>query len=73
MKKYYYKTQRNRFNNPICVEQCPLFEKIKIGSENCDKCGNSIKSGFDNLTKGWIMCNKLKENENENNINRNRH
>ena len=57
--KYYYKTKKNIFNNPVCIEECSFKKPIKIGSENCSRCEHYYVGGFDGITKGWIICGML--------------
>lgn len=57
--KYEYKMKGHN-----CIEPCPIYPDIKIGSENCSRCENFIYGHATFLKrKGFIVCKILNENE----------
>lgn len=61
MKKYYYQTEKGRFDGVICTEDCSVKEGIKIGSENCSKCEHFFNGSAGIFKqKGWIQCKAIK-------------
>ena len=56
MGKYYFKVTEG-----MCLEQCPIFEKIFIGTFKCEKCKNNQGR---NIMQNFVYCEHLSDNEN---------
>lgn len=46
--RYYFEV--NRLRNE-CVEDCPIYNNIRIGSIKCRSCINCAYNGI-----GWVAC-----------------